>query len=178
MTLRANRHFVSNLTILKTKLDSEAIGLLLSETARVWRTKLDQRLKPVGLSQAKWTTLMHLHYGGDKLTQCEIAARIGVEEPSLATLLHRLENDGWVKRKNAAHDRRCKTVHLQPRSEAILSRIFDTAKKLRHELIENIPQGDLQTCMTVLTRIRDRAEDVSGTEMNSSPKRRRNGKKS
>ena len=178
LTIRTNRHFVSSLTILKTKLDSEAIGLLLSETARVWRTKLDQRLKPVGLSQAKWTTLMHLHYGGNKLTQCEIAARIGVEEPSLATLLHRLEDDGWIKRKNAAHDRRCKTVHLQPRSEAILSRIFDTAKKLRHELIENIPQGDLQTCMSVLARIRDQAEAVSGKGTNSNPKRRRNGKKS
>lgn len=162
---------------MKSKLDSEAIGLLLNETARVWRRKLDQRLKPVGLSQAKWTTLMHLHYGGDKLTQSEIAGRIGVEEPSLATLLHRLEDDGWIRRKNAAHDRRCKTVHLQPRSEAILNRIFDTAKKLRHELIESIPQHDLQTCMTVLTKIRDRAEAVSGNGTKLNLKRRRNGKK-
>lgn len=168
--------FVSHLTIVKTKLDSEFIGLLLNETARVWRTKLDQRLKPVGLSQAKWTTLMHLHFGGGKLTQSEIAARIGVEEPSLATLLHRLENDGWIKRKNAAHDRRCKTVHLQRRSETVLTQISETARKLRHELIENIPQRDLQTCMTVLARIRDRAEAVSGNGTNQ--KRRRNGKKS
>jgi len=41
-------------------IDVEKIGLLLNNTARTWRTKLDQRLKPLGLSQGKWTTLAHL----------------------------------------------------------------------------------------------------------------------
>ncbi len=44
----------------------------------------------MGLSQAKWRTLMHLSIAGDALTQAEIAARLGVEEPSVVTLLHRL----------------------------------------------------------------------------------------
>ena len=39
---------------------TETFGLLLHGTARAWRQKLDQRLKPMGLSQAKWRTLMHL----------------------------------------------------------------------------------------------------------------------
>ena len=69
---------------------TETFGLLLHGTARAWRQKLDQRLKPMGLSQAKWRTLMHLSLAGDALTQAEIAARLGVEEPSVVTLLHRL----------------------------------------------------------------------------------------
>jgi MarR family transcriptional regulator for hemolysin len=142
-------------------MDSEKIGLLLSETARTWRTKLDQRLKPIGLSQGKWTTLVHLAWGGNKLTQKQIAARIGIEEGSLAGLLDRLQEDGWIKRKSSPHDRRCKTVHLQPRSTKVLTQIFATAQELRHELLADIPPRDLQTCMAVLTRIRDKAEAVS-----------------
>jgi len=149
------------LTIVQTKPDTEKIGLLLSDTARVWRTKLDQRLRPLGLSQGKWTTLVHLARGADKLTQKEIAARIGIEESTLAGILDRLQQDGWVKRKSAPHDRRCKTVHLQRRSAAVLDQIFGTAQELRHELLADIPQRQLETCVRVLSRIRERAEELA-----------------
>src|SRR5947207_13644133 len=80
---------------------TETFGLLLHGTASAWRQKLDQRLKPMGLSQAKWRTLMHLSLAGDALTQAEIAARLGVEEPSVVTLLHRLEREDWITRSNS-----------------------------------------------------------------------------
>ena len=59
--------------------DTEVFGQLLHGTARAWRQKLDERLKPMGLSQAKWRTLMHLSIAGDALTQAEIAVRLGVQ---------------------------------------------------------------------------------------------------
>src|SRR6266403_96059 len=93
------------------KSDWETIGQLLHGTARAWRLKLDDRLKPMGLSQAKWRTLLHLSIASDALTQAEIAARLGVEEPSVVTLLHRLEREGWVTRQSSPRDRRCKIVH-------------------------------------------------------------------
>lgn len=146
------------------KLDVEKIGLLLNETSRAWRSELNQRLKPLGLSQGKWTTLVHLARGGDKLTQREVAERIGIEEPTLAGLLDRLQEDGWIRRKNVAHDRRCKTVHLQRKSQAVLGKIFGAAQELRHELISDIPARDLQTCMRVLTQLRDKAQEVSAAK--------------
>lgn len=126
--------------------------------ARAWRLKLDERLRPVGLSQAKWRTLLHLSRAADPLTQSEIAARLGIEEPTLVTLLHRLEDEGWVARKNSAHDRRCKTVHLQRRAYRIIGRINAAARELRYELIKEIPASELKTCMRVLDKVRERAE--------------------
>ncbi len=138
-------------------------GLLLFSTARAWRTKLDQRLRPLGLSQGKWRTLIHLAHGGDELTQKEIAERMGIEAPTLAGLLNRLEGDGWIKRQESSNDRRCKIVHLKKRSKPVLDEIFSTAHSLREELLKDIPQRDLETCMQVLTRIRERAEaETSG----------------
>src|SRR5260370_42428900 len=86
--------------------DGETFGLLLHGTARAWRQKLDERLKPMGLSQAKWRTLMHLSLAEEALTQAEIAGRLGVEEPTMVTLLHRLERGGWITRANSSRDRR------------------------------------------------------------------------
>ncbi len=154
-------------------LDPETMGQLVQETARVWRHKLDQRLRPLGLSQAKWRTLAHLSRG--HLTQCDLAQRLSIEEPTLARLLGKLEADRWIKRASAPHDRRCKTVHLQPKSSAMLEQIQKTARQLRHELLENISARDLQTCMRVLTEIRSRATkaDTNGTVPNE---QRKNGK--
>jgi len=144
------------------KTDVDAFGPLLHGTARAWRLKLDQRLKPMGLSQAKWRTLMHLSVAPGPWTQAEIAAHLGIEEPTLVTLLHRLENDRWVSRKNAAHDRRCKTVHLAPRAQRVIEQIGSTAFKLRHELLDDISPAELRICMRVLDRIRQKAEKGNG----------------
>ena len=152
------------------------LGLVLFGTARAWRTKLDQRLRPLGLSQGKWRTLMHLSQGGNRLTQKEIAGRMGIEGATLAGLLDRLENDGWVQRRDSAHDRRCKTVHLQRRSKSVLEKIFNAAHDLRAELIEDISERDLETCIRVLTKIREKAErPANGVRNGHSGLRKANG---
>jgi MarR family transcriptional regulator for hemolysin len=138
-------------------------GLLLFSTARAWRTKLDQRLRPLGLSQGKWRTLINLSHGGDKLTQKELADRMGIEEPTLAGLLSRLEADGWIKREESPNDRRCKIVHLQRRSKAVLDEIFSAAHELRDELLHELPQADLAACIRVLNHIREKAEQAEST---------------
>ena len=137
---------------------AEMFGQLVHGTARAWRQKLDERLKPMGLSQAKWRTLMHLSLAGDALTQAEIAARLGVEEPTVVHLMHRLEKESWITRKNSPHDRRCKMVLLGRRAQRAIAEINATAAKLRHELLADIPTDDVATCMQVLGRIRGRAE--------------------
>jgi MarR family transcriptional regulator, transcriptional regulator for hemolysin len=142
--------------------DDETFGPLLHGTARAWRLKLDERLKPMGLSQAKWRTLLHLSLAGDALTQAEIAARLGVEEPTVVTLLHRLEKEGWIVRRGSPHDRRCKMVLLGQRAQDVISQISAEAEKLRHELLENISATDLCTCMRVLTQIYEKAEKKNG----------------
>jgi MarR family transcriptional regulator for hemolysin len=120
--------------------------------------KLDQKLKPLGMSQARWRTLLHLSLADHPITQSEIAAALGIEEPTLVTLLHRLERGGWVARKNAAHDRRCKTVHLGKRAHRIISEINATANALRYELLAGVSEAELKTCIRVLNRVREKAE--------------------
>lgn len=135
--------------------DPETIGQLIHQTSRAWRQRLDQRLRPLGLSQARWRTIAHLSKG--PMTQCALAERLGIEEPTLARSLASMENEGWIKRQNAEHDRRCKTVHLQRKSSALWKRIEETARGLRHELVEAISAQDLQICLRVLNEIRQRA---------------------
>ena len=154
-----------------SQIDPETIGQLLHETARVWRHKLDQRLQPLGLSQAKWRTIAHLARG--HLTQRDLAERLSIEEPTLARLLTRLESEGWIKRENDRHDRRCKTVHLQRKSSQLLQQIEDTARDLRHEQLQTISPRDLQTCLRVLVAIRHKAATAASHTGNGNGSRKK-----
>jgi len=143
--------------------DPDGFAPLLHGTARAWRLKLDERLKPLGLSQARWRTLLHLSRASQPVTQAELAQQLGVEDPTLVTLLHRLEEAGWVKRVHSSSDRRCKTVRLEARARRVIDRIDSSASELRRELLTGIPARELQACVRVLEKIRQRAEHVGGT---------------
>jgi MarR family transcriptional regulator for hemolysin len=113
------------------------------------------------------------------LTQAEIASHLGIEEPTLVTLLHRLEDDRWVARRNSSHDRRCKTVHLTRRARRVIEVINSAAFKLRHELLDDISPAELRTCIRVLDHIRQKAEKGNGNGKHAAARRARiekNGK--
>jgi MarR family transcriptional regulator for hemolysin len=142
------------------------IGTLLGETGRAWRYRLDQRLKPLGLSQAKWITLLKLSCAEDGMTQTELADRLGVEAPTLARLLDRMAADGWIERRESDADRRSKTVHLRRKACSLLEQITAVAMQLNADLLAGVPAGDLRCCMDVLRRIKERALSLdSATNM-------------
>jgi len=140
---------------------SETFGHLLGETARIWRTKLDQRLRPLGLSQAKWRVLLHLNMARDDLTQKELSERLGIEGPSLVRLLDRMEDDDWVERRASPNDRRAKTIHLTARALETLREIKRIAAKLRGELLSGISADELAMVSDALQRIKLRAEQLN-----------------
>jgi DNA-binding MarR family transcriptional regulator len=46
---------------------------------------------------------------------------------------------------------------LQPKSSQLLHEIEETARELRHEILETISPRDLQICLRVLSEIRQKA---------------------
>jgi len=134
--------------------------MLLGETARIWRTKLDQRLRPLGLSQAKWLVLLHLSLAKRALTQKELSERLSIEGPSLVRLLDRMEQEGWVMRKSSNLDRRAKTIHQTAKAVEMTREIKRIAKAVRHELLQGINEEALNQAATILRQIKQRAESL------------------
>jgi len=134
--------------------------MLLGETARIWRTKLDQRLRPLGLSQAKWLVLLHLSVAKQALTQKELSERLNIEGPSLVRLLDRMEQEGWVSRQAADFDRRAKTIHQTEKAADMTLEIKRIAKTVREELLADIAPQDLAIAASILQTIKQRAESL------------------
>lgn len=132
----------------------EEFSLLIGETARLWRHRIDERLKPMGLSQAKWRALLHLSLT-EGISQRQLSERLSIEGPTLVRLLDRLARDGYVERRDAAGDRRCKQVHLTRKSHRVIRDIREAVDEVRSELLSQIPAADLRKGTALLRRIRD-----------------------
>jgi len=137
----------------------EQMSQLLGETARAWRFALDRRLAPLGLSRSQWLVLFHAGRAASPLTQTELAQRVGVEGPTLVGLLDRMEREGWIERRPDPSDRRCKVVCLTGKACDIRHRIEDAASRLREELLDGLPEQDLDRIIDILAQIKQRALD-------------------
>jgi len=136
----------------------EQLGYAIGESARLWRTRLNERLRPLGLSQARWMVLLHLSRRGDGVMQKALAEWIGIEGPTLVRILDRMTEDGWIERRESTADRRAKTVHLTRQANAIIKRIDKIAAQLRREVLAEVDDADIDACMRVLRQIKQTAE--------------------
>jgi MarR family transcriptional regulator for hemolysin len=133
----------------------EELSMLIGETARRWRQRLDQRLRPMGLSQAKWRALLHLSLSNG-ISQRELSEKLSIEGPTLVRLLDRLSRDGHIERRESPHDLRCNKVHLTRKSQRIIRKIHQEVTQLRQELLSDLDKKQLQGGITLLRHIRDK----------------------
>lgn len=135
----------------------ESIPLALHDVARGWRNRLDERLRPLGLSCAMWAVIRRLAAEPAALTQRELAEAVGIEGPTLVRLLDRLEQNGIARRVADPGDRRIKRVTLSEQSRPSWDASLRAGLELSTELTRGIPARDLeitrQVLMTMLARL-------------------------
>lgn len=132
------------------------IPLALSDAAKGWRSRLDERLRPLGLSSALWSVIRCLAESDAPLTQRELAEQAGIEGPTLVRLLDRLEKGGWARRRADPEDRRVKRVELMAKALPCYERLSRTGMELCLEVLRDIPERDLETTRKVLATISER----------------------
>jgi len=137
------------------------LGVAISQIARRWRARLDQRIAPFGLTEARWLVLLSLARRGDGVTQKDLAARLAIEAPTLVRTLDWLQRQGFVERRAVPSDRRAKTIHLTDKARPVVLRIEAEAAAVRAEILADIPEHDLAACLAVLGRV---AQGLARTE--------------
>ena len=116
----------------------DLVGIIINRTSRTWRTKLDERLSHLGLTQARWLVLMHLSRMNGKALQKDLAVSVGVEGPTLVRVLDGLERMGLVERVGVEGDRRA------------INDILNIGTKLRVEALTGISDADLEVFYRVM----------------------------
>lgn len=125
---------------------------------RRWRTRLDERLRPVGMGEARWAALYSLWRAPGGLSQTALAERAGVESPTLVRTLDLLCEAGLAQRRAAPHDRRAKLVALTPAAMPLIERLDGIADELRCEIMADLSPEEVAVTLGVLHKLRSRLD--------------------
>lgn len=131
----------------------------LTFLARRWRNLMNQELRSVGQSQARWGTLYWIDVFGDSLNQTELADRIGVEQQTLGRVLRDLQSEGLIERVASQRDQRAKVIRLTRAADPVMRQISAIQDAVRRKLLRNIAPQDLGTCMSVFAAILANMDD-------------------
>jgi MarR family transcriptional regulator for hemolysin len=130
------------------------LGSDLARLVRVWRALIDQRLKPLELTQTHWVTLYNINRLPPEQSQIQLAKAIGIEQPSLVRTLDQLEEKGLITRHTCANDRRAKRIKLTEEAAPIIKEVNDVITMTRGEILSGISPEEV----TLLTSLVERLE--------------------
>jgi MarR family transcriptional regulator for hemolysin len=139
---------------------AEAVGLLIHALSKGWRTELDKRLRPLGLTRAQWQALLALSRAGGTLSQRELAEFLDIGAPAMVALVDRMERDDLVVRSSDPGDRRRNAIGLTPRARRLLTTIHAVARELRREVTSALTPHEMDQLCTLLGKARARLDGL------------------
>ena len=137
----------------------ERFSAAVHNTARGWRLLIDKQLKHLGIGQAGWMTIAMIAKSGEPMSQRALADLVGVEGPSMVSMLDRLEREGLVTRAPSPIDRRVKLVHLTEAGSTLYQQVREQANAVRADLLGDIAPDKLAAATELLELLRARIEE-------------------
>ena len=121
-----------------------------SMLARRWRKYLDEHLRRIGQSQARWEALFAVAMSRDGSALGTIAKRVGVEGPTFVRMIAQFEREGLVKRLASSEDRRASIIRITPKGETVLAEMRELTTRARKEFLGELSVDDVKKMLDML----------------------------
>ncbi len=110
---------------------------LLSDVARLTRTRFDRLAREHGATRAQWVILARLERTPG-LSQNELAALCEVEPITIARLVDKLEARALLERRADPTDRRIWRLHNLPAAKSIIEKIRRYKTSVNSQLLDGV----------------------------------------
>lgn len=121
--------------------------------------RADSALRDLGLTLARYEVLMVLVFSTrGTLPLSLIGNRLQVHPTSVTSLLDRLEDQGYVRRRAHPTDRRAKLAEVTPEGREVAQLATERLNE-RVYADPGIDEGDVETLIEILGRLRQQAGD-------------------
>lgn len=138
------------------------LGLDLLIAARRWRSRMNERLKAIGQTEARCAALSEIAAAREGLVQRELSSRLGIEEPTVVRLVDALAAQDWVERTTHRDDRRAKVLTVKPAAEPVMAKAQAIVDQMQQELLADIDPADLDTMIRVLQQLTEKLNQMRG----------------
>ncbi len=132
----------------------EQLGILIKETQAVLHQRMDEALRPMGLSVPQYVCLQTLH-DSPGITSAELARRGFVSRQSMNVLLQALEKRGLVERAGEPGPRRERAAELTAEAFAIVARARATVAAVVATMTDALDAGRQDELARLLVLCRD-----------------------
>ena len=140
------------------------LGFTLFEVARLIKTCVDHKAREVGLTRAQWAVLVRLQrMEGPK--QTEIASILDIQPITLARLIDRLCDRGYVERRADPVDRRAKRLFLTVKAAPMLDKLTALGGGLMARALDGFTPADLEKLGDYLDAIKQNLKAHQQTEI-------------
>lgn len=144
-----------------------SVGCWVAMTSHALRRALNDQLAQEGITFRQWEVLAW-STSINELSQADLADRMGIEAPTLAGILARMERDGWLERRCCPHDRRKKRFRPTAKAEAVWERMLSCCHAVRARAVEGLSAEELaalkQTCETIRQNLSQDSERLVNSQ--------------
>ena len=142
--------------------------LLITTAARLLSRIADTRLRELGISVSQLPVIVALK-NGQRLAQKELARQTGVEQPSMAQLLARMERDGLIERTPDPKDGRSSLVSLTERARAGLPDLRRALDAGSEAVLEGFSADEVETLLRLMRRLNENLDRMLEKELAQEP---------
>jgi MarR family transcriptional regulator for hemolysin len=130
-----------------------SFGYVLFETARLMTRRFEQQARRLSLTRAQCHVLVLLgkHEG---VNQARLAEFLDLEPISLARVLDRMEQAGWVERRLDPADRRARLLFMTEKAKPVFDSILEVGAEVRAEALAGLTPEDRDRLLTLLQQVR------------------------
>ncbi len=130
------------------------LGWLFFDIHRLISKNFEARTGPLGLTRVQWRVLFTLRRtkGGD--TQTELAELVEMEKAPMGKILDRLEDAGWIIRKNDPTDRRARLVYATSKIEKFSDELAAAAKSTFAQALQGVRQSEVKELIGRLQKLK------------------------
>lgn len=126
---------------------------------RLCREVVTIAVEPLGLTQSRWTALMHINMLQEGVTQLALAHSLGIEMPSLTRTIKQLEEQLLITRCVDEHDKRSKKIYFTEQGRTILHSLKEKITDVKNQLYNGLSHEQLDTMAHGLIRMEQNAQN-------------------
>lgn len=134
-----------------------SLGYQVNYVARLLAQSLRNRIELFDVVPGQFAQLLAL-YEEEGLTQRELCERVGIEQPTMANTLQRMERDGLIKRVQDPADGRRALVMLTAQARRKEADLIAAARDVNALATSGLDESEIAAFMHTLARIIENLE--------------------
>jgi len=134
-----------------------SLSQLINRASRALARNGDAALKPLGLRYAQIPVFVLLD-DQPEMTQKALAEAAGIEQPSMAQLLSRMDRDGLIRQQPHPADARSRTISLTDPKDPRVLEGAERLRQLEQQAVAGLDDDEVRILKALLTRVRHNLE--------------------